>query len=780
LYDQASQDVALILLNGEEGVGKSILLRAAVSDAREHGFVVIEGRPQAVDLPQPFSLLHEFLSSPATKKERKTAPQGGAMSMAALGFGPTGRRDKGTLPMGLLPIVASLESPKVREEKLLAALSESKTSREEEKQELFDRLADYLEEITAEKMILLAVDDLHYADQASVDFLGYLSRRTRGKGAKIVATCCPETDVPESVRYTLDTIEGEGLLHRIEVKRFTDNESMEFLTYLSQGREIPTATVSEWLSASRGNPLALVQLFQGGMSAIDFSRKVSARAGAVLSKLSDADRRLLSHAAVLGKSFQFDPLYRAAGGDEEKLVESVDALVHSGILKDLGGESYEFANEELWRETYNSMSDGRRRILHRKAAEVYEKLYPKPTPNVIPELGRHFYLGKVHDKSLLYNRYAATLAMNAFSPDVAIHYLERARDDLAALPGDHRLEEADVLKEIGEQYGAIGDDARADEFYGESIGKLLEGEETLRALLLLLRAHTANELDKLGLARQHSAEAIRLLEKVGHKKGLARAHLSLGRAAYTEGRFDVAMKEMETTLGLLDPEKDAKEVALCYINLGNIHAGVDDPSEHLRAIEFYRKAIHALETLQDFKALAKAHNNLAVAMGSSQPREALNEFVKARKYAEKGKDRRFQGWILFNSVEPLLALGQDDEAAQNNEEARKLLSRFNDEAGMQQVALNDGMLAQRRRSYAESERAYLDSLKLAEALNYPQVTAEVLVRLATMYADWGRKDEATKAISRIRELGEEKLDPVMKAVYDDLRIRNSLASKPAA
>jgi tetratricopeptide (TPR) repeat protein len=769
LSSPTSKEIALLLLNGEEGIGKSVLLHAAVRDARELGFVVLEGRPQALDLPQPFSLLHELLSSPPTKKEPKSAPREAAIGLAALGFVPPGRREKGSLPMGLLPVIASFESPKVREEKLLAALSQSKGSREEEKQELFDRLADHFEESAAGKMLLLAVDDLHYADQASVDFLMYLGRRTRGRSVKIVATCCPEPKVPDSLRSALDTIEHEELLHRIEIKRLTDNESMEFLASISRGREIPTATVSEWLTASRGNPLALVQLFQRGMSTVDFSKKVSVQATAILTKLSEADRRILSHAAILGKSFQFNSLYQAVGGDEEELVEKVDALVSSGILKDLGDELYEFSNEELWRETYDSMSDSRKRILHRKAAEVYEKLHPKPSPNIIPEIGRHFYLGKVHDKSLLYNRYAATLAMNAFSPDVAIHYLERAREDLAALPGDHRLEEADVLKEIGEQYGAIGDDARADEFFGDSIGKLVEGEDTLRALLLILRAHTANELDKLSLARQYSEEAIQLLEKVGHKKGLARAHLSLGRAAYTEGHFDIAKREMEQTLGLLDPEKDAKEVALCYINLGNLHAGVDDPDERLAGIEYFRKAIRTFESMHDFKGLAKAHNNLAIAIGPSHPREALDELMKAQKCAEKGKDRRFLGWILFNSVELHLALGEEKEATQNNEEARRILSRFHDEAGMQQVALNDGMLAQRRRSYAESERAYLESLKLAEALNYPQVTAEVLVRLATMYSDWGRKDEVAKTVSRIRELGEEKLDPIVKTVYDNLK-----------
>jgi tetratricopeptide (TPR) repeat protein len=488
--------------------------------------------------------------------------------------------------------------------------------------------------------------------------------------------------------------------------------------------------------------------------------------------LGETDKRVLHFAASMGMEFDWSVMVTATEMQEEPLAESLERLVHHGILKELNwGDTYSFVQVVTLAQAYRDISSSRLRVIHKKIAEAYEKLYPDPAPNIIPEMGRQFHLGRVHEKSLLYNRYAAMLAVAAFSPDVAIRHLERAREDLAALPGDHRLEEADVIKEIGELYDAIGDDAKADQLYGESIDKLPEDEFTLRALTLLSRAEAAHEMSKLGLLHQYCDEAIRLLSKSGHSKGLAMAHFILGRGAYTEGQFAVARKETEVALKLFDPEKDAREIARCYTNLGNVGASLDSSVEQAKAIESYRKAIKILESIHDYRQLAKAHNNLAISLEDIAPREGLKEILEARVCVEKCKDERFLGWILFNSVEIYLILGEEEEAAKCNAGARRILSKFNDPIGLQQVMLNEGMLAQNRKAYEESERAYLDSLRRAEYLDYPIDQVEVLVHLGLMYADWGKRDEALKVVSRIEAIGEDKFSPTKKPLFEALKKR---------
>jgi tetratricopeptide (TPR) repeat protein len=483
--------------------------------------------------------------------------------------------------------------------------------------------------------------------------------------------------------------------------------------------------------------------------------------------LGEAEKRVLSYAAAIGREFDFSVLAGAMEMEEEPLAELLEQLVQHGFLKELReGDSYAFIREETLVQAYGEISSSRLRVIHKKIAEAYEKLHPDPTPDIIPEMGRQFYMGKVHDKSLLYNRYAASQAVGAFSPDVAIRYLERAREDLAALPGDHRTEQADVLKELGEQYDAMGECAKAYDLYGECLAKLPEGQDTMRALILLSRADAAREMDKIDLTRQYCEEAIRLLEKVGHKRGLALAHRALSRVAFRVGEIEVGKREIEQTLKYLDPEKDAKDVARCYRQFGNVHSTNPDPAEQALALDYYKKSIQILEPLRDYPELSKAYNNVALSLSDSQPREALKALSEARNYAEKAKDRRSLGWALFNSVEIHLSLGEPFEAAQNNAAAGRVLAIINDKVGAEQVALNEGILAQYRKTYEESEKAYLVALKQAEALGYPQVVVEVLVHFALMYTEWGKKDEALKLISRIRELGEMHINPSNLTAYD--------------
>jgi tetratricopeptide (TPR) repeat protein len=492
--------------------------------------------------------------------------------------------------------------------------------------------------------------------------------------------------------------------------------------------------------------------------------------------LGEADKRVLSYAAAIGLEFDWSVLNIATEMEEEPLAESLERLVHHGILKELNwGDSYAFVRVATLAQAYGEISSSRLRVIHKKIAEAYEKLHTEPTPNMVFEMGRQFYLGRVHEKSLLYNRYAASLAMNAFSPDIAIHFLERALEDLSALPGDHRLEEAEVLKEIGEQHSALGDDARADECYGESLKKLPEDEVTLRALILLSRSDAVRVMDRTRLARQYCEEAIRLLEKVGHKKGLAMAHHSLGRTDYKEDKFEEGKREIEVTLSLLDPEKEGKEVAHCYIELGNVLSEMPKPSDQVMAIEYYHKAIKTLEPLHDYHELARAHNSLAVTIMALHPGEALRELREARECAEKCKDKRLQGWALFNTVEPHLSLGEGTEAARDNAKAREILSKIGDRLGLQQVTLNEAILAHYRKSYEESERAYLNAIRQSEELGYPGSVAEAHVHLAMMYEEWGKKELAAKAIAQVREAGEDFVSPELRASYEALKTR--LASK---
>jgi tetratricopeptide (TPR) repeat protein len=489
-----------------------------------------------------------------------------------------------------------------------------------------------------------------------------------------------------------------------------------------------------------------------------------------LPSLNEAERKVLDYSSAMGKKFDFNVLMVALDMSEEELAEILEHLVHKGVCREVaGGDEYHFTSDQILTDTQKEISSSRMRVIHKKLGEAYQELYEHPRTEIVHLMARHFYLGKVHDKSVLYNRYSAALARENFSPGVAIRYLQRVRDDLSAMDDDHRLVEADVLRELGDIQADMGDSTRADELYGMSLEKLPEDQNALRALILLARAEAARNMDQLTRAKDLCKMAMAEFEQTGRKKALAVAHKLLAKVAFKEGTYDIGREEIEASLELLDIKEDAREVGRCFIDLGNLYMRYNSSEDQELGKEYFRKAIAVLEPLKDFHELFRAHNNMAVMAADTDPKTAIRELEIARRYAEMAKDRRSVGWALFNSVEYLLSLGKAAEAEKANAEAEAILSEVGDLSGLQQVALNKGILGQYAKDYDRAEKGYRDSLRRAENMGYLHYASENHIRLARMYLEVGRMYDARREMAIAEELGEEKVLPTLMTVYRDLQ-----------
>lgn len=503
------------------------------------------------------------------------------------------------------------------------------------------------------------------------------------------------------------------------------------------------------------------------------------RATLPLERLTDEEKRVLAYASAIGKEFDFALLRTATGLSEEPLAELLERLVHQGLLRERpGGERFSFVQEDVRMRLYREMTESRVRVLHRKIGEAYEQLYPDPPAEVLPELGRHYFLGRVHDRSFRYNRRSAALAREALAPEIAAHHLERARSDLKELPGNHREEEAGLLLELGELYSLMNDDLKADRLYVEALELVPPKSTLLRALILLARAEVARNQAHADRGRELCDDALHLLEAEKHRRGLARVHRLLGRLASLEGNVEVAIAESKKSLELLDPKEDARETARCLVDLGNAHASLGAPSDVSKAVEYYQNALGMAEKLGDWHEAARACNNLAVAVGPEQPREGVRWLEKGHAFAERAHDRRMSGWTLFNAVEFRLELGELEEAERDNREARRILERLQDPIALQQISMNDGLLASRRGRFGEAEGSFQRSLRMAEEMGAPPQIAEMHLRLALLYQAWGDPDRAKVELQRAEALNVDAFATALVGQHRDLRQKLGLPSAP--
>ncbi|MGA8663822.1 MAG: hypothetical protein WB809_01960 [Thermoplasmata archaeon] len=494
-----------------------------------------------------------------------------------------------------------------------------------------------------------------------------------------------------------------------------------------------------------------------------------AHSPALPTDLTPEDLRILAYASAIGSEFDFTLLAKSMDAREEALAEELERLVHRGILRErLGGERFGFVEEEFRARTYRSLTESRLRILHRKIAESLEAISPGPPPELYAELGRHYFLGKVTEKSLEYNRRAGERARTADEPERAMHHFERVLLDLQHLTGDHAREEAEVFQMLGDLHFSVGDFPAADRHYSRALERVPGSDPNLTARLMLARAEIAREnLDSEAAARG-ALEARHLFEIAGDPVGVAQTHRLMGRLAFAQGVYIDSLDENMRALELLEGNRDPRLLGRLSIDLGNSFALLG-PEVHPIAVEWYQHAIDRLSRSGDWVELSRAYHNLAVALGPTHPQDGLEYLERAREAAMHAHDSRSAGWSLLSGVEMRLALGQLDEAERDNEQASRVLAQLSDYLGMEQADLNRGEIAERRGQWDDGEHAYQAAIEQCRKFNLSADEAEVqyrLARLRTKTRDWAGAREAFDAAER---LGLIVVRPNLGPVFQELR-----------
>lgn len=485
-------------------------------------------------------------------------------------------------------------------------------------------------------------------------------------------------------------------------------------------------------------------------------------------ELTSEQHRILAYASAIGPEFDFSLLVAAMGVPEEPLAEQIERLVHLGILQERpGGERFGFLEEEFRARIYRSLTESRLRVLHRKIAEVLERMYPDPPTPILAELGRHFFLGKVPEKSYRYNRMAAEIARADDEPEIAAHHFQRALLDLPALGGDRRREQAEVAEALGDLYYSTGDFPAADRAYSEALERLATDEPRIRARLMLARAEVARENLDTDNAVRGALAAQELFEKAGDRLGVAQTYRLLGRVEFQRGAYREALDESMRALDELGPVRDLRFLGRLSIDIGNSFALLG-PDVRAVAIEWYERAVDRLRQTGDWAELARAYHNLGVSIGETRPQDGLEYLERARDAGERAHDTRSVGRALLSGTEMRLALGQMEEAERDNEQAGRLLGRLGDQLGFEQVVQNRGLIAERRGQWEEAARAYEQAIEACRRFTLPADEAEAQFYLARLRHKTRDIEGARQAFRIAVRLGLPQARPHLASAFEEL------------
>lgn len=277
---------------------------------------------------------------------------------------------------------------------------------------------------------ILCLDDLHWADSTTLDWLAYLGRRLVGTRLLIVGAYRSEEDgTMAELRHNLTR---QGLVSEFEIEGLGNAEILQLLRHLGDAVPNDGVLADRLCQATGGNPFFLLETLQVLLETDQRVEKlanvkdlllpdtirdaVEARVG----RLSPQARQVLEASAVLGQTCTFDLVHLTAGRREMETIDGLDELVARQLLTEQTA-GYRFRHEIIRAAIYRELGYWRRRVLHRRAGEALENL----RVDNATALARHFERAEEPGRAARYALQAGQAAKAVFGHAEACAYFDR-------------------------------------------------------------------------------------------------------------------------------------------------------------------------------------------------------------------------------------------------------------------------------------------------------------------------------------------------------------------
>jgi DNA-binding CsgD family transcriptional regulator/tetratricopeptide (TPR) repeat protein len=618
LPDAETEGGRVALLSGEPGSGKSRLVRELAGDAATDGVLVLYGACDAV-VPTPYGPFVTALEQLARVSEP---------DLLRADLGPSGGELARLLP-DLPQRVGELPEPVPGDPN-------------SERHRLHAAVADLLANVTGRRAVLLAIEDLHWADGSTLLLLRHLARATGDASMLLLATFRDtEADMPSELSEALIDLRRVEGVERVALPGLTDEEVAEFVRQAAGGDPEPAVgeLAREISELTDGNPFLMIELWRalresgaleivGGaprlarpLSALASPESVREVVSQRLSHLAPSTAELLEVAAVAGPEFRLDVVRRAAGLEERNLLEALDDGMRSGMIEETpaAGLAYRFTHELVRQALYDRLSALRRAELHLQVGAALEHVLGASPSRVLADVAHHLAaaggLGDT-ERAVDYSLRAGRAAMAALAFEQAAEHFRTA----LALGIETPSGQAEIQLELGTASHCAGSWAEAAEAFA-----------------------AAAEMARAG----------------GDPDLLARAAIGFEDACWGEGRSHrAALELLEDASAALDGADSALRIGL----LSALVRVLAYRGDHERAAITRANAMEMARRLGDQRGLAMLLARAYSARGTSTLEEALEMLTEAWALGDELGDLEIQseagGWRVVNWI----ALGDLDAA----------------------------------------------------------------------------------------------------------------------
>jgi DNA-binding SARP family transcriptional activator/tetratricopeptide (TPR) repeat protein len=756
---------ACAFVGGEAGIGKSRIASEFAHAVEERGGRVLFGTtssPEAVPYESVVDALRSALPLVASLK-----PSISLASVAAL----------------LPEIHARVALPEV-----------PRLDAQSERIRLLESLFRCLAGLAAPRPLLLVLEDLHWAQSASLELLQFLLRRVAGVPVMILVTY---RDDESPQLHALGRLRREaraaGGAESIWLSRLSAGDVEELRATLPGVRD---STADTLLAASQGNPLFLTQLVvEGGEGdAATVPPSLQAAVGRRIARLSEHARAAAEIAACIGERFSRDAVREVSAWDEAALAEALDELLDRRIIREAGGRGileYVFSHNLVHDAIARAVPPKDAATRRRRIARVLERLYPERVSELSALLAAHYEAaGDVENAARCYlEAVRRSISIGALAEaraqcdrGLALGASARARADLllervtiesrggdreawnAALLdlecsdaelGDIDLHRSTLLHRI-ELASTLGDSAMHERAARDLRACVPGGDERWNATLHLSEAKLAFALGHLAEALASGEAALRGSRAAGDDAVTTQALCTLAKVEAHRGHLSTAERQIDEAAQVAARAEDPLLEQLA-LNSGWIVAY--QRRDIKRCFTLASRYMELAVQLGDRPGEAHGHDRLAIALtaAGSQYAQAREHFAAAGRIYDETGNVTGQAGLRLNQALLETRLGFFERAIAATEKAIELFERVNDARGRLGGLTNLIFLRACTGDIAGAREAGDLSLKLAHDLGYGLFEASALENLGNAEAadgDYARAIELAEASFALRSHSE--------------------------
>ena len=546
------------LLSGEAGIGKSRLCRALMDESNNDLRYSIRFQCSPHHAQSP---LHPIIAQleRAANFEREDDPDVKLGKLARL-LNEGGRQGDANIPL-----FAALLSIPAEHRYTPPALSPAVLRRQ-----TIEALVDRILALAARKPVLLVMEDLHWIDPTTLEFLSLCLGKSKSAPVLAILTFRPEFNPP-----WIDELHVTS----IGLNRLRDNEVITLIEGMAAGQKLPSSVYEQIIRRTDGVPLFIEELTKAVIESdgVAGDRNRNASSGPLPSFVIPATlqetltarldrvpsaREVAQVAAALGREFSFQLLSEVTRLPSEELSATLAQLSDIDMIHGQGtspDSRYVFKHALVQGVAYETMLRAKRRPLHARIAEVVQQSFQDIASTQPEVVAHHLTEAQLPAQAVEWWRRAGERNVQVSANSEAIDHFLKALQLIRTVPETVERLQRELSLEISLGGALIATKGLATHDVVEVYARARKLSERVGAGPEFFRVLWGQWLNcssraEYKAARDLAQQCLSVAESADDPVLLIQAHHALGAGCCASGRFAEAVKHLDQALAIYEPE----------------------------------------------------------------------------------------------------------------------------------------------------------------------------------------------------------------------------------